>query len=79
MISEMEHHETIYTDIMDYFISTVIFEFKFYMVGLGSALTIYLVLFILYLIKRNVTTPITRLTNHINNLEKDQKKRDLFE
>ena len=75
LIEEQGLHETIWTDIMEKIIHGTIKDFKWYIVALVAALTLYLIIFILALIKKTLITPIVNLTDHINNVEKDEDKR----
>lgn len=79
LIAEKELGESVYTDIMEHFIRQYIWEFKWYIIGLVFALTLYITICILFLIKQSLITPITKLTDHINNTEKNQTKRELFQ
>jgi len=79
LVEEQGLHETIWTDIMEMIIGGTIKEFKWYIFGMIAALTIYLVIFILALIKKYLITPITNLTDHINNTENDSEKKLIYQ
>lgn len=67
LIEDKGLHETIYTDTMEHVIDGYIYSFKWYIVGLTAALTLYLFIFIISLIHTKLIKPIVALTDHINN------------
>jgi predicted PurR-regulated permease PerM len=73
IIEDVAISQDIYSDALAYFVNLEVENFEFRIMGLSVGIIVYLVVFVLVLIRLSVVGPITELTDQIMNPKKSDK------
>jgi hypothetical protein len=73
IIEDVSISQDIYSDALAYYVNLEVAKFEFAIMGLSVGIIVYLVIFVLVLIRLSVVGPIKELTDQIMNPKKSDK------